>query len=248
MFKVHIVEDEPFIRMELMEIINWEEFGFTIVSESRNGRDALKKLEKEQVDLIITDIEMPRMGGIDFVQTLRDNGCKCEIIFLTGFGEFEYAQKGVKLGIADYLLKPVDEYQLVEALNKIKAKLQLFNGTGNEAEKEVSGGYKKSIIFKAQQYVDNNLEKDISLDIVAEYLKLSKNYFWTLYKQETGETLLDYIVAAKINRAKEMLIKENMKVYEICETLGYSDKAYFSKLFKKNVGMTPLEYKRTGEN
>lgn len=248
MFKVHIAEDEPFIRMELREIINWEDEGFTIVGDSRNGKEALKKLEEEPVDLVITDIEMPRMGGIELIQTLRDNDCNCEVIFLTGFSEFEYAQKGVKLGIVDYLLKPVERGQLIDALHKVKAKLQVNNRSNVEKYKAHIGGYKKSIIIKAQQYVNENLEKDISLDIVADYLKLSKNYFWTLYKQETGETLLDYIVSCKMDKAKELLINENLKVYEVCERLGYLDKAYFSKLFKKHVGVTPLEYKRKGEN
>ena len=83
--KVHIIEDEPYIRMELMEIIEWESYGFTIVGQSKNGKEALKSLEKNSVDLIITDIEMPHMNGIDFLKNIRERGWDVEVIFFTGF-------------------------------------------------------------------------------------------------------------------------------------------------------------------
>lgn len=406
--KIHIIEDEPYIRMELMEIINWESFGFTIVGNSKNGKDALKSLEKNSADLIITDIEMPHMNGIDFLKNIRERGWDVEVVFLTGFSEFQYAREGAKLNIVDYLLKPIDTNQLIDVLNRVKSKvlekqikgnksynkelvskqmldiiqgkikdeeiikrhidrdylavvnisikdfddlgeqwlkdgsyymyvdkikdkinkifkmymikfievdlgiyifiLQLESnegykiieekiefieedinlnetfsievGVGNicnridirnsyfKAKKQIHNkqlkrlknefnfeannenkvynkvSYKDEIIKKSKLYVIENIEGDITLNIVSQYLNISKNYFCSMFKQETGINFLNYIIQQKIERAKKMLVEENMKVYEVSEKLGYSDTTYFSKIFKRNVGVTPQDYKR----
>ena len=126
MFKVMIVDDEPIIRTGLKHVVDWGELGFKIVSEAKNGLDALKKLEEEPVDLIITDIKMPQMDGIELLEVLREKNNDVSVVLLSGFAEFAYAQKGLSLGAIDYLLKPMDPTNIKEVLEKVYKNLLMI--------------------------------------------------------------------------------------------------------------------------
>jgi len=242
--KVYIVEDELYIRMELMELIDWKRYGFIMDGCAKNGKEALISLKEHPVDLIITDIEMPQMGGIELIKEIRKINQDTQVIFLTGFSEFQYAQQGVKLGVVDYLLKPIEPEELIESIKKVKDKI-VDNKIKNISDSNNSNiNYRQAMIKKAQRFVYENIEEEITLNSISKHLNISKNYFSTLYKQETGENFIDFIIKEKINKAKEMLVEENLKIYEVAEKLGYLDKSHFSKVFKKVVGVTPQDYKR----
>lgn len=501
MFKVLIVDDEPFIRLGLKKMINWEEEGFTIAGEARNGIEALNILNTESIDLVITDISMPKMDGIAFTNELRKYNKNISIVFLTGYREFEYAKQGISLGVKEYLLKPInpkellnmlkniketllsnlkiekaldevnnkeiidiiqgkrqdiedirkyfskkyvnvckieidnfddiaekwiengeyynkirilkdkienvlnvdsiflegeignyyliiqsetEELELIEEVKKIdnielienvKSKIIIGNwvkveeiylsyktmknktkevneninnkiiGINEVVSKEMEKllieyviegnpkvfeiveiivnnirikevdtylvslalqnliekiinkikveygyinklflydnydefyrkkystneviikdfeeiivellnlfgnfkiGYKGGIIRQACQYVVKNIDDDVSLSHVAQELNISKNYFCALFKNETGENFLSFVTRTKMERAKILLKNDNMKVYEVCDYLGYNDTTYFTRIFKKYSNMTPYEYKKIG--
>lgn len=522
-----IIDDEPIIRMGLKHVINWEDLGFKIVQEAKNGNDALGKFEEKPVDLIITDIKMPQMDGLDLLKALREKNNDVCVILLSGFAEFTYAQKGIEFGAFDYILKPMNPTDIEEVLNRaykklmnneklkrsvlfsrdkvindilqgknldklytlikeydlsfirnqvqaailelddfeqqgevwiqngeyesilgkiksiieqemknnddissiitegdlgsiniimqqidiiddeelnkialdvldrilhrVKNEMQLnvtigvgkvyetiestclshFNAKESLKHKHVLGGnkiihieqldsleqnkfmypleeekilisyillgdskatkflgeildqtiknmnyelYKISICFtqmianiyktvqekysflnevynlmgikdlgfvgyknieeiktnfinnisdlvdvinkyrlnkndhivgKACQYILEHIDEDITLTSISEYLHISKNYFCTLFKQETGENFLEYLTKAKIDRAKVLLKEDNYKIYEISDLLGYKETGYFSKLFKKYTGFTPVDYRKS---
>lgn len=501
MFKVLIVDDEPFIRLGLKKMINWEEEGFSIIGEARNGVEALNIVNTESIDLIITDISMPKMDGISFINKLRKYNKNVKIVFLTGYREFEYAKQGIRLGIKEYLLKPINPSELLSVLRNIKEVLEdelaiekaldevnnkeiidIIQGKNNNinmirkyftkeyvnicrveiedfddiAEKWIGNGYyynnirnikdnienclgndciflegelgsyylifqsninnvnlvesqqkidnitlvdnikikitvghwvkseeiylsyktircktkekqdinnkvgirineiiskenermlidytiegnksaievveyiskeirdkkidtyivslalqniiekilnkikteyvyinklfsyddydqfynksydnneiiieefkkiieelinlfgnfkvsyKGVIIRQACQYVVKNIDNDVSLAHVSNELNISKNYFCALFKNETGENFLTFVTRTKMERAKMLLKNDNMKVYEVCDYLGYNDTTYFSRIFKKYSKMTPYEYKKIG--
>ena len=120
MFKVLIVDDEPFIRLGLKKMINWENEGFSIIGEARNGVEALSIVNTESIDLIITDISMPKMDGISFINNIRKYNKNVKIVFLTGYREFEYAKQGIRLGVKEYLLKPINPTELLSVLRNIR--------------------------------------------------------------------------------------------------------------------------------
>ncbi|MEN8078784.1 response regulator [Clostridioides difficile] len=501
MFKVLIVDDEPFIRLGLKKMINWEEEGFSIIGEARNGVEALSIVNTESIDLIITDISMPKMDGISFINKLRKYDKNVKIVFLTGYREFEYAKQGIKFGIKEYLLKPINPSELLSVLRNIKEVLEdelriekaldevsnkeiidiiqgknkdiniikkyftkeyvnvckveiedfddtaegwirsgyyynnirsikdniesilgneciflegelgnyylIFqNNTDNmdlaESQKKIDNiilvdnikikitvgqwvrseeiylsyktiryktkekqainnktairineivskesermlidytiegnqkalevieyisreirnkkidtyivsvalqnviekilnkikneygyinklfpyddydqfynkrydtnemiieefkkiieellnlfgnfkvSYKGVIIRQACQYVVKNIDNDVSLAHVSNELNISKNYFCALFKNETGENFLTFVTRTKMERAKILLKNDNMKVYEVCDYLGYNDTTYFTRIFKKYSNMTPYEYKKIG--
>lgn len=116
MYSVMIVDDEPIIRKGLKKIINWEEFGFNIVCEARDGEEALEKLNEHSIDFIISDIKMHKITGIELLRKIRENGLDTLVLLLSGYDEFSYAQEGIRLGAFDYILKPLDAQKLKNIL------------------------------------------------------------------------------------------------------------------------------------
>lgn len=123
MIKVMIVDDEPYIRQGLRILIPWEEFGYKVWAEAANGLEALEVLKGQDIDLIITDIKMPKMGGIEFIEYVSEHNAKgIHFIILSGFYEFEYAKKAIRYGVEDYILKPVQKEELIRVLLDYKEK------------------------------------------------------------------------------------------------------------------------------
>lgn len=124
LYKVMLVDDEYMILEGLKQIIPWQELGFEIVATSRTGLEALNYLNKHPVDLIVSDITMPEMNGIQMVEEAYANGYDFTAIFLSGYQEFEYVKEGIRLGVKDYLVKPVDQEELTEIIEKIYRELK----------------------------------------------------------------------------------------------------------------------------
>ncbi|MDR3595954.1 response regulator [Clostridium sp.] len=121
MIKILIVDDEPFIRQGLKILINWEQYGYEIAGEAANGIEAIKELEKKEIDLIIADIKMPEMNGLELVEYVHNNiSTKAKFIILSGFYEFEYAKKAIKYNVTDYILKPIQKDELIKVLQSFK--------------------------------------------------------------------------------------------------------------------------------
>lgn len=120
MLKIMIVDDEFYFREAIKVSLSWNELGFEICSEAKNGRDALEKMEVFKPDIMIVDINMPIMDGLEFVQRIRETKNDTKIIILTGHSEFNYAKQAVHLGVFNYLLKPVDEGELKKTLLELK--------------------------------------------------------------------------------------------------------------------------------
>lgn len=121
MIKTVIVDDEPNIREGLKLIINWEELGFEIIGEASNGRAALTLIKETMPDLIITDIKMPELTGLELIKECKKIGKEFSYIILSGHSEFEMAKKALHMGVSNYLLKPIDEIELEETLTEIKS-------------------------------------------------------------------------------------------------------------------------------
>ncbi len=123
MYKLILVDDEEEVRKGIIEKIKWEQYGFDLVGEAENGREALEMAEKFTPDVIVTDIKMPFMDGLQLSQELRKRFPTIKIIILTGFDKFEYAQKAVNLNVVEYALKPVSSKDFIEVLSRVKAQI-----------------------------------------------------------------------------------------------------------------------------
>lgn len=123
MYKLLLVEDEADVRESVLQEIDWAACGFEVVGDAENGREALELIGAAPPDVVMTDIKMPFMDGLQLSAILKERWPAIKIIILTGFDEFDYAQKAIKLHIDEYVLKPFSAQELMEALTKVKAKL-----------------------------------------------------------------------------------------------------------------------------
>jgi len=117
--------------------------------------------------------------------------------------------------------------------------------------RSISSGKKKkvsSLILKAREYIDKNFSNEITLEDVAKEVNISPHYFSRLYKEETGENFIEYLTSVRINKAKELIETGGYSIKEICYMTGYGDPNYFSRIFKKVMGVTPSEYKEAMQN
>ena len=123
LYKIMLVDDEEEVRTSIIKKINWEANGFEVVGDAENGRDALEKIEILEPNVIITDIRMPYMDGLALTESLRQKFPSIKVIIFSGFDDFSYAKEAIRLGVAEYILKPVNVDELTEILKRVRAKL-----------------------------------------------------------------------------------------------------------------------------
>ena len=123
LYKIIIVDDEEEIRLGIIKKIDWKSYGFQIIGEAENGQEALEKAEKLQPDIIMTDIRMPFMDGLELGKKLSEVMPSSKIIVFSGCDDFEYAQKAIRLNVIEYVLKPINSVELIEMLKRLKIML-----------------------------------------------------------------------------------------------------------------------------
>lgn len=257
MIKVVIVEDEEFIRRGMVLATPWDQFDCEVIGEAQNGLEGLKIIKKLDPDLVITDIRMPVMDGIDMVAELAGI-TKSEYIIVSGYQDFKYAQQAIKLGVKDYLLKPIDDEEFYHTLTKlvkvIKQKREVANinhhtekvnriKAFNEYDFDEYYDGKEKYIIEAIDYIKANYYKEITVKDVADSLYICESYLSRLFKIHTNYTFVEYLTCYRLKIALLLLKDYRIKVYEVSEKVGYKDSKYFSVIFKKYIGVSPMEFK-----
>lgn len=248
-YKVLLVEDEEQIRAGLKSLIEDVIGGFRVVAEARNGEEALAMLKREIPELIITDIRMGRMNGLDMIETIRNEFPEMYIIIISGYQDFVYAKKAILYNVQEYLLKPIDRAELAQSLTRFRRKrekpeLPQSIVTTEGAQSESDANRK---IQQIRQLVADNLDRNISLQFIADKLYMNRQYLSTFFKQHTGENFVEYVIQCRMNRAKELLRDTNLKVYEIAKLCGYENIKYFMTVFKQLAGTTPGDYRESND-
>lgn len=245
MLKVLIVEDEEMIRKGIVLTVDWAALDCVVVGEASNGLEGLEAARRLEPSLIITDLKMPQMDGIEMLRSLREQGCKAHVIILTAYDNFTYAQSALRLGAVDYLLKPFHDGDLENAIIQLQNRLK----SGSDSPETIGTprkGDKSKYVLEAMAYISKHYnEPDISVGTVAQSLNISEGYLSHTFKKETDYTLLNYLTRYRIHKAMELLKDCRVKVYEVAEQVGYRDIAYFSATFKKYTGLSPSEYQLT---
>ena len=203
-----------------------------------NGKQAADIVENTDINIALLDIEMPGMNGIELAKLIREKNHNCIIIFITAYDRFEYAIEAMHIKAFDYLLKPWNEEKLTglisEAISSIK---EISSDDGKNENLQDS---QKSIIKK---YIKENYKRDISAGDVAGILGYSDVYFSKIFKQLFDDTFINYLTNLRIEKAKVLLKDVSFNIKEVGASVGYTDSNYFTKVFKRAVGMSPSEYR-----
>ena len=257
MYRLLIVDDEPTIRKGMMSCIDWGKYGIGRIMEASNGTDALKEALTFYPHILLTDIRMPVMDGIELSYLIREKLPDCKIIVMSGYDEFEYAKKLMRIKVTEYLLKPVDENELVNVISRLVDEIreeeaykssrqstnQLLQKTPPQQKVNLHKG-KRNFVKIALRFIDERYNEDISLSDVADVAFVTPNYLSRIFKEEMKMNFIDYLNLLRVEKAKQLLLHTNLKSYEIAERVGYTDYKYFSTIFKKITGFSPREYRR----
>ncbi|MGI5899739.1 MAG: response regulator transcription factor [Christensenellales bacterium] len=244
MYKMMIVDDEPNVVEGIRDCIKWGRYGVVVCATAYDGADALEKSHLTKPDIVIADIRMPEMNGLDMINEMRRNLPESVFIVISAFEHFEYAKRAINMGVTAYLTKPVRAREIVEKVAEAVEKLDGYKSAdGVDVGGDIADCY--DVIDQAKNFIEMNRRRqtDVSLEEVAAHVSLSSAYFSRLFKKETGMLFVEYVKRKKLDAAKAMLLQTNMKVYAISKRLGYKSVQYFATMFKEREGMTPGEFR-----
>ena len=241
MIKVLVVEDEKIIREGLIESISWDLLNCKIVGQGKNGKEGLELIKTLNPDLVITDIKMPILDGLEMIEQAMEEEFQFKAIILSSYSEFEYAKKGIKLGVLDYILKPLDEDILLETIEKFKS--NFYKSESDSISRYLSEEYNIFVRKTVQIILDRYVTK-LSIKEIALELDVSASYLSRKIKEETDETFLDILNKHRVSKSILLLKEERYKLYEISEMVGFSDYKHFCTVFKKYFNIPPGDFLR----
>ncbi len=248
MLTVLIVEDEIYVRKGIVLTVDWAKLGCTVIGEATNGEEGLEAAKRLKPDLIVTDIKMPKMDGLTMMERLRDVGVESAVVILTAYSDFSYAQQALRLGAADYLLKPFHDGELERVVERVLERSASKNAPLPDRlpALEAKGGEKSKYVKEAIGYVTEHYgDADLTIGMIADSLHISEGHLSHVFRRETGYTLVEYLAQYRIRMATQLLKDVRVKIYEVAQAVGFHDIAYFSGTFRKFMGQTPSEYQNS---
>ena len=271
MYRVLLADDEQIERMALAKRLKRHFCGSLDISEAVNGAEALETFKREKSQIVVMDISMPEMNGVEAAEHIRSLDENCIIIFLTAYDEFSYAKRAIVIRALDYLLKPCEEDELVAVMEEaMRLTDKRLNVSGvpspgvpspgvpspgvpspdirreEHAEampRDDGDGRLAQVAETIREYIRNNYMKEISMQDAARMMNYSDAYFCKLFKQCFHKNFTSYLTEFRVAEAKKMLEEPTVNVKEIGKAVGYADSNYFAKVFKRITGQSPTEYR-----
>lgn len=250
-----IVDDEYYIVKNLASAIDKERLDISNIFTAYSAKQAKDILEKEQIDILFADIEMPKESGLELIGWLNEKHYTCLVIILSSHQRFDYAQEAIRFQCFRYLLKPLGKPELNQVL---ASAVSVISGSTMKEERRItppeqSGqtyfnnttGDSDDFVKKIREYISKNLAGDLSRDNIAKYMNMNPDYLSFLFHSKFNETLTTYITRARIDLAKYYLKSSNHSIEEISEMAGFSDQTYFIRKFKQMTGLSPRKWKES---
>jgi two-component system response regulator YesN len=263
MYRFLLVDDEEIVRRGLREKIAWAEAGFEFLEPCQNGREAIQRIAREHPDVVMTDICMPLVDGLELAAHIADRFPEIIVIILSGYDEFEYARSALRSRVAEYLLKPITSREFSALIAKLKTRLD--ETSSRRAGWQIAGAQSKfptsdgtsdlfgtkglpsfalAKVTETQEYIERNFaKKKLSLDEICRDLFISPSYLSRLLKHHLGKTFVNILTDFRVEKAKQLISDSDMNIYAVADAVGFSDPHYFSTVFKKVTGVTPSEYR-----
>lgn len=246
MIKVLIAEDENLIRKKLLHFIDYDALGMVVVAEVDNGVSGVELIKKYKPDIVLADINMPEKDGLDMIKETLDYDYIA--IIISGYDYFSYAQRALKYGVTDYLLKPISLDDLNEALvnareiiYKKRSVISRNSDIENAIDISTDEAIKDSTVVEMINFIKSNYQDKISISDLSKKLAYSESMLNRKFKKEVHITFNEYLNRYRINKAIELLKNSDYNITEISYMCGYSSAKYFSRVFKKYLGISPSD-------
>lgn len=271
MYKVIAADDEPMVRKALESLIDWKALNCQLEFVAPNGKELIEYAEKNQPDIVVTDIKMPEADGITVAKYFHENYSNTKVILLTAYADFSYAKQAISYNVVEYVSKTGDFDDVVAAVKKSihqleqerKNQAMLQNSSqvaqhynhlaqhyshlitqlspSSQLLQEQRGGV--DLVLETTQYIKQHIDEAITLNQIATYIGVNESYLSRVFKSRTGTSIKNRINTIKMEKAKELLANTNLKIYEIAMQLGLENTTYLSRLFHQYTGTTPMEYR-----
>ena len=258
--KLLIADDEKTIRDGLASL-PWQSIGINKIHEATNGLSAKEILKTTPIDVVISDVKMPGMTGLELAEYVREYNLDMAVILLTGFSDFSFAQSAIKSGVMDYMLKPVSPEGIINTVSTVVERLKQKRyeakvvrqyerdansvDLGEQLHHQFRGVSEQPI--KILQYMAKNFTNEISQGEIAEKYHFSAAHLSRMMKKETGYAFSEILISMRLFEATLLLKEDKIKVSLIGEKIGFKDSRYFSQVFKKVFICTPNEYRKNAE-
>jgi len=246
MIRLIIVEDEDFIRRGLVHTMDWLGMDCVVVGEASDGKEGLELIRSLKPDVVVSDIRMPYLDGISMIkEALTDTEFRS--ILLTSYAEFDYAKRAIEINVSSYLLKPVAEEDLAQAISKIREEMNEKSRENHSLADEIrtiirQQSEKEYYVVKTLERIMEQFDQKLSIEGVSEELGVSSSYLSRRFKKVTGSTFLEVLNEYRIIQSVKLLASGQYRVGEIAEKTGFSDYKHFYSVFKKCTGIPPSEY------
>ncbi|WP_429142214.1 response regulator transcription factor [Anaerotaenia torta] len=244
MYSLIIVEDDENIRSGLVHLFPWNETGFSVVADFSNGSSAWQYLKSHQdTCAVLTDVRMPLVDGLELSRLISENYPLINVILISGYRDFTYAQQALRYNVRDFLVKPIKYPALMIAFLKLRDEL---NRQIPAAFQEIHPNqYYERIIHTVKAYLMENLST-ATLEEAAMTAHLSSSYLSRLFKSRTGCSFSEYLLQKRMERACVLLSNTGNKIYEISDEIGYDSPKNFSRTFRNYYNISPKEYRERG--
>lgn len=240
-YRVYLVDDEAVIVEGLKKVVDWEQYGCVVCGSATDGKTGLAEIRKLRPDILFTDICMPEMDGLAMVAAVKSEMPNLQIVVLTGYHDFSYAQQAVRLGVTRLLTKPSRMDEIQEALQAMLKNLERIDlETACDDQEQGTGSF---IVHRAVNYMDQFYAEKLTLQEVAEHCYVSQWHLSKLLNRHAGKSFYDLLNAIRIREAKRYLRDPKLRVSDISEMVGYTDPGHFCRTFKKIEGISANEYR-----
>lgn len=273
-YKVLLADDEHLDLEGMRTFIPWSELGMEVVGAVSNGFSACELMERQAIDILVTDVNMPHMSGLELARRAMDRKPDVRVVFVSGHQDFHYVKQALSLKACSYVLKPMDDDELVASLRQITLELEheanrkrteeqylkmmqalqaqgverLEDEQGPQVAEQLAGARPvpgcSRLIREIIATMQERLHENLTLKNIAQQFAFSPNYLGHLFKEETGQGFSEMLTELRMERARELLKDPKVKIYEVAGQVGYRYIPYFSRQFKETFGMTPMEFRK----
>ncbi|MFI3254850.1 MAG: response regulator [Eubacteriales bacterium] len=252
MYDVVIIDDEPRIVEGLSKVINWESLDCRVVATASDGKEGAEVIQEKKPHILLTDVNMPDVDGLEMLRALRSEFPQLQVTIISGHSDFSFAQEAMRLGACRYLLKPTKLDEIYEAITVMKENLESMDSveapeveTDPKSQKEESDSSEASnfVLTQALSYIKEHHSEKLTLPQVAEHCYVSQWHLSKLLNGQLKKNFYEVLNEIRIEKAKELLTDGSLRISEISEMVGYGEATHFSRVFKKEVGISANEYR-----
>lgn len=252
MYRVAVIEDEDIIRKGLVYSVPWQEMDCSVVGEARNGVEGIELIKEKKPDILLLDINMPVMNGLELLKATCADYDYAAII-LSGYSDFEYAREAIRFGVSGYLLKPLKREEIRAVVEEAKENCAMKRVYAKERQKKedwnqlsVLSDYPATttdpVVREMLQYIYGHYQKKIVMQDIVDTLNYSETFLNKKFKKHVGTTFIEYLNRYRLQKAIELLRAGDTAVQDVSWMCGIGDYKYFSTVFKKYIGCSPKEY------